>query len=181
MSTTSPTRSPPREVGPSPPRAGRELDARLLPVVARWVFVVMGVLPWIVPLLRAWLPLGAFGEGLDAAFVTMCHRLPERTMVLAGVAMPVCSRCAGVFGGVTLGALILRPRLSAAAWRWAITAGGALMLIDVATQDLGIHPVWHATRLLSGGVFGYALGAACVLALQREAAPTSQASEASRA
>jgi uncharacterized membrane protein len=147
----------------------REPDARVLPGFARASFVVLGVVPWVVPLLRAWLPLGAFGAGLDAAFVTMCHRMPERTLTLAGVAMPVCSRCAGVFAGVAVGALLLRPRLSAAAWRWVITATVALMALDVATQDLGVHPVWHATRLLTGALFGYALAAACVLALQREA------------
>jgi uncharacterized membrane protein len=146
-----------------------EPDARVLPGFARVSFVALGLLPWAIPLLRAWLPLGAFGEGLDAAFVTMCHRMPERTLTLAGVAMPVCSRCAGVFAGITLGALVLRPRLSAAAWRWAITAGVALMMLDVATQDLGVHPVWHVTRLASGAAFGYALAAACVLALKREA------------
>ena len=146
-----------------------EPDARVLPGVARGAFVVAGLAPWVIPLLRAWLPLGSLGVALDAAFVTMCHRLPERTLTLAGVAMPVCSRCAGVFGGVALGALLVRPRLSARAWRWIITAAAASMVLDVATQDLGLHPVWHPARLATGAAFGYALGAACVLALRREA------------
>ena len=34
----------------------------------------------------------------------MCHRMPERTIELAGVAMPVCSRCGGLFTGLALGA-----------------------------------------------------------------------------
>jgi uncharacterized membrane protein len=137
--------------------------------VARAAFVAVGVFPWILPLLRAWLPLGAAGAALDAAFTTMCHRLPERTLALAGVPMPLCSRCAGIFAGVALGALAVWPRLSALAWRWAITASVGLMVLDVATQDLGVHPVWHATRLATGLAFGYALAAACVLALRREA------------
>jgi uncharacterized membrane protein len=150
----------------------RELDARVLPGVARAVFVGVGVFPWVLPLLRAWLPLGVFGVALDAVFVTMCHRMPERTLSLAGVAMPLCSRCAGIFGGVAVGALVARPELSARAWRWVITAAAAAMVLDVATQDLGLHPVWHVTRLASGGAFGYALAAACILALRREAAVT---------
>jgi hypothetical protein len=43
------------------------------------------------------------------------------------------------------------------------------MLLDVATQDLGLHPVWHATRLATGFLFGYAVGAACLAALLRAA------------
>jgi uncharacterized membrane protein len=146
-----------------------EPDARLLPGVARTAFVVAGVFPWLLPLLRAWLPLGVIGEGLDAVFVTMCHRLPERTLTLAGVAMPLCSRCSGIFAGVAVGALAVWPDLSARAWRWAITAAAGSMALDVATQDLGLHPVWHATRLASGFTFGYTLAAACVLALRHEA------------
>ena len=55
------------------------------------------------------------------------------------------------------------------AWRWAITAAAAGMVLDVATQDLGLHPVWHVTRLATGLAFGYALAAACILALRSEA------------
>lgn len=136
---------------------------------ARASFVVVGALPWLVPLLRAWLPLGAAGVALDASFTTLCHRLPERSLVLAGVTMPVCSRCAGIFAGVALGALLALPALSPRAWRIAITAAAAAMLVDVLTQDLGLHPIWHATRLATGIAFGYPLGAACVRALYARA------------
>lgn len=147
----------------------------LLPRVARAGFVAVGVLPWALPLLRAWLPLGVVGVGLDAAFVTMCHRMPERTLALAGMAMPLCSRCAGVFAGVAAGALIGGwggGSWSAAAWRRAIVAASALMILDVATQDLGVHPVWHPTRIATGFLFGFALAAACMRALLGEANPS---------
>jgi uncharacterized membrane protein len=138
--------------------------------VLRAAFVTVGLAPWAVPLLRAWLPLGAFGVALDAAFSTMCHRLPERSLVLAGVAMPLCSRCAGLFAGVGVGALLAWPRASLRAYKLAITFAGAAMLADVITQDLGVHPLWHATRLATGFAFGYALGAACMRALIANAA-----------
>jgi uncharacterized membrane protein len=150
-------------MGAPPPTPG------VLPRVARATFVAVGTFPWVLPLLRAWLPLGVVGDGLDAAFITMCHRLPERTLVLAGVAMPLCSRCSGIFAGVAVGALAVWPQLSARAWRWVITAAAAAMVLDVATQDLGLHPVWHATRLASGFAFGYAIAAACIMALRLEA------------
>jgi uncharacterized membrane protein len=143
--------------------------ALVLPAVTRVTFVAAGLFPWALPLLRAYLPLGAFGVAADALFATMCHRLPERTLVLAGVAMPLCSRCAGVFAGAAVGALAAWPRLSPRGHRLLITAAGAAMLLDVATQDLGLHPVWHATRLATGFFFGYAVGAAALVALLRAA------------
>jgi len=145
------------------------MEGRVFPRFARGLLVITGALPWVVTLARAWLPLGAFGVMLDACFVTMCHRMPERTLTLWGVAMPVCSRCAGVFAGAVLGAIVARPRLSGRGWRWMITLAGALMAADVATQDLGVHPVWHAARLATGALFGFAVAAACVIALEREA------------
>lgn len=141
----------------------------ILAPVLRVSFAVVGLSPWVLPLLRAYLPLGAAGVVLDAAFTTMCHRLPERSLVLAGVAMPLCSRCAGIFAGVAVGAWIARPRVSLRAYKLAITAAGAAMLADVITQDLGLHPIWHVTRIATGLLFGYALGAACLRALARDA------------
>ncbi len=124
--------------------------------------VAAGLFPWAVTLLRAALPLGVVGVALDALFVTVCHRLPERTLSLAGVAMPVCSRCAGIFAGVAVGALAAWPRAPARRWRAAITAAGAALFVDVVTQDLGLHPPWHPVRLATGLAFGYAIGAASV-------------------
>ena len=43
------------------------------------------------------------------------------------------------------------------------------MVLDVATQDLGLHPVWHLARLSTGFAFGYAVAAACIQALRYEA------------
>ncbi len=149
---------------------------RFIARVFRVGLVGAGLLPWLLPVLRAWLPLGDFGVSLDAAFLTLCHRIPERTLTLGGVAMPVCSRCAGIFLGVALGALLARPRLSAERWRQAIFAAAGLMLLEVALQDLGLHPAWHVTRLLSGLMFGYAAAVACVTALEREAREASASS-----
>jgi uncharacterized membrane protein len=140
-----------------------------LPRVTRVAFVVLGVVPWILPVARARLPLGRAGELLDLLFVPMCHRIPARTLYYAGVPMPLCSRCAGIFAGLALGALIMRPRIDLARWRILVAIATALMLLDVVTQDLGVHPIWHLTRVASGLLFGYAIGAACLLAMRRAA------------
>jgi len=130
--------------------------------VARAGLVMVGLSPWLLPLARAWLPFGTAGAMLDAAFMAICHRIPERTLVLAGVAMPICSRCAGIFAGVVVGALVARPALSPRAWRAAIAAAGLGMLVDVVTQEAGLHPVVHPSRIATGFLFGYALAAACI-------------------
>ena len=68
-----------------------------------------------------------------------------------------------------VGALALWPRVTQRAWRWLITAAAGSMVLDVATQALDLHPVWHAARLGTGFAFGYAVAAASVQALRDEA------------
>ena len=147
-------------------------EPSLLPKVLRVGLVLVGLLPWMIPLLRAHLSLGAFGVALDGAFLSMCHRMPDRTLELAGVAMPLCSRCAGIFAGTAAGGLIALPRLGSRLWRRIIVATILLMALDVATQDLDLHAVWHPTRLASGFLFGYAIAVACLDALTSESART---------
>jgi uncharacterized membrane protein len=145
---------------------------RLLALV-RLCFVVAGGAPWILPLLRAWLPLEPIARLLELPFALACHRLPERTIALAGIAMPLCSRCAGIAGGLGLGALVAWPALSLGTARAAAALGAVLVVVDVATQDLGLRPPWHATRLATGALLGYVLGAALVAAIVRERRATS--------
>lgn len=145
------------------------MKAALVPRITRVGFIALGVLPWILPLARAHLPLGRAGELLDLFFLPMCHRIPARTLYFADVPMPLCSRCAGIFAGLALGALIMRPRVELARWRVLVAAASALMVLDVVTQDLGVHPIWHATRIASGLLFGYAIAAACLVAMRRSA------------
>ncbi|WP_437673802.1 DUF2085 domain-containing protein [Sorangium sp. So ce131] len=154
-----------RAAAAAPGRARRTGPSRIW--AARGALGLLGALPWCIPLARSRLPLGELGAALDLAFAPMCHRMPGRSIALEGVMMPLCSRCAGIFAGVAAGAAIARPRLERAAWRPILIAAGALMAIDAATQDLGLHPVWHPTRLATGVVFGYAAAAAFLAQLAR--------------
>ena len=134
----------------------------------RWVlafrFLIggVGLLPWIMAGHRSAL--------LEAVFSATCHRLPERSLVLNGVQMLVCSRCAGIYLGVLTGALL-------PGWRWVahhsrlVAAAVALpMLVDVLTQDLGLRPSWHPARLATGWWLGLGLTLVAVAHLRAWAA-----------
>ena len=169
--TSSADAPAPAEAKPLPRALLARRDAlRGPPLVAitRASFALVGVYPWVLPWARAHLPLGPLGWLADAMFMVVCHRRPERTLVFADVAMPVCSRCGGIFAGLALGAIVAWPHLSVRAARVAIALGGLAMLVDVLTQDLGVHPLWHATRIGSGALFGYAFSAALVSLVRRE-------------
>lgn len=148
--------SPARADEPAPARA--EDRARVRAKIIAWLrgaLVFGGLLPWVLPFARARLPLGQLGVAIDWAFLGMCHRRAARTLVLDGVAMPLCSRCAGIFFGVAIAAIVGRPILAMRTWRVLFLIACALMVADVVTQDIGLHPVWHATRLLTGVLVGY--------------------------
>jgi uncharacterized membrane protein len=132
--------------------------------------VFVGLSPWFFPLVARHLPSGA-ASFIDAAFEATCHRLPARTLVLAGATMPLCSRCAGIFAGLALGALVAWPHMELRRARFLLAIASALMIADVAMQDLGLHPMWHSTRLLTGIALGYVVAAVVRAELARGVAP----------
>jgi uncharacterized membrane protein len=147
--------------------------ARVRAKILAWfraLLVFVGLLPWALPVARARLPLGEVGAALDLAFFAMCHRRPARTLFFEGVPMPLCSRCAGIFLGVALAAIIGRPLLSIRTWRWLFVGACGLMLADVVTQDLGLHPVWHPTRIATGLLVGYGMVIGLLSGISREPA-----------
>jgi uncharacterized membrane protein len=58
--------------------------------------VLTGLLPPTDPLAKA-----------DLVGYAICHRIPERSFVLAGRQLPLCARCTGTFLGVVLGIVYL--------------------------------------------------------------------------
>jgi len=148
-------------------RERRKLAHQALFII-RLLLILVGTSPWWIPLARAYLPIGPVGTILDGVFIVVCHRFPSRTIELAGQLMPVCSRCAGIFSGLAIGAALAWPRVEIRWARWALVAAGAIMLADVITQDAGIHPPWHASRLITGGLLGWAASSALIAAIMRE-------------
>jgi uncharacterized membrane protein len=119
----------------------------------RLLFVVVGLLPWA---LASSHRAAAF---FHVTFHRICHQRPERTLALLGAPMVVCSRCAGVFAGVAIGALIPLPPRLVPHGRALVLAALALCVIDVITQDLGIHSPSHPVRLVTGLLLGWTAAA----------------------
>jgi uncharacterized membrane protein len=106
---------------------------------------------------------GFLASALDWPFQLVCSRAPGRVLAIAGAPMPLCSRCAGLWLGASVSAALAWPALPPRALQVTAAVACALMLAEVVTQDLGLHPVFHPTRLGSGLLlsvpFGGALGA----------------------
>jgi len=128
----------------------------------RCLITAAGLLPW------ALLLAGQASLCFKPAFHMFCHQLPERTLSIHGVPMLVCSRCAGIYLGVALGALLPSPRwLPRLGCRLMLLAGAA-MTVDVITQDLGLHAPIHAVRLLTGLALGWTASAFLFAVLKKE-------------
>jgi len=124
----------------------------------RIALAFVGALPWLSGLGGRTLP-PSLKRAIELAFAASCHHAPERTLVIHAQAMCVCSRCAGIYAGVALAALCSWQRGGRRALRVALVAGAALMIADIVTQDLGLHPPWHAARIVTGALVGGAAAA----------------------
>jgi uncharacterized membrane protein len=120
-----------------------------------------GLLPWVALL------AGPRALCLKPVFHPFCHQIPERTLSV-GVPMLVCSRCAGLYLGMSLGALISSPNWSSRCWRILVLFSGTLMALDVLTQDLGYHPPLHSLRIITGLLVGWTASAFLFSTLKQE-------------
>jgi uncharacterized membrane protein len=150
--------------------SGEGWNRRAALIVARASFASIAL--WIA--LATW--LHATGPAwlyrvVDLPFAFLCHRIPERVISVMGTPMPLCSRCLGLWGGLSISAAIAWPAIDPKALRWALPLAGLVMLVDVVTQDLGLHPIWHPTRLLTGLLVSVPMGGAIGALITREMSP----------
>ncbi|MBI5512175.1 MAG: DUF2085 domain-containing protein [Deltaproteobacteria bacterium] len=132
----------------------------------RALLLGLGLLPWVLGLLALRHPAWV------AAFRGLCHQRPERSLWLRGAPMVVCSRCAGLYLGVALGALLPLPS------RW-LAHGRSLLLwallvtaLEVLAQDSGLHAPWHPSRMGTGLLLGWVASGFMTASLRaREALP----------
>jgi uncharacterized membrane protein len=140
-----------------------------LPGAARAVLIVIGVSPFLPLLLGAIPVLHHVGDAFDAWFAFQCHRDQDRSLLVFGTVLPVCSRCFGIYAGLGLGALVLRPRLGVWSLRIWVLLGAAAMVLDVVTESLGWRPPSALVRVGTGQLLAYPVGSTLVWAARTAA------------
>lgn len=93
-------------------------------------------------------------------FRLLCHGLPERSLSLAGVSMPLCARCVGIYAGLLAGLLLfaLLPGVAERTMRLIALAAVTPLAIDGFTQLFGLRESTNPLRLATGIAAGLAFG-----------------------
>jgi uncharacterized membrane protein len=109
---------------------------------------------------------GAETGVLKLCYQPVCHQLAERSLRVAGGPSAVCSRCAGLYLGGTLGLLwlaVTMTPLTGSRLTW-LVAASAPTLIDVGVRFAGLPGLPNVPRMLvalpAGVVLGMLLGEA---------------------
>jgi len=104
-------------------------------------------------------PTAAAAVLYDAAGL-ICHQRPERSFHLAGVQLPVCARCAGLYWSAAAGALaawLSRPRdMRARSLRVLLGVAAIPTALTVSLELLGMASPSNAARALSALPLGAA-------------------------
>ena len=133
--------------------------------MARWAAasVTAAALVWVATIFAAPIIL-AHGATLPVLLIyqagsLICHQLPDRSFHLAGVQMPVCARCTGLYVSGALGACaaLMGSQTQVRGVRWWLAIAAAPTVLSVAGEWAGlVHPSDIARALL-----GFPLGAMC--------------------
>ncbi len=101
---------------------------------------------------------GAMNVAARLIFRSFCHQIPERSLRLLGVLLPVCARCSGIFLGFLAGWSFLpglpkRMRDRSASDTFLLLGLGP-MAIDGSLNYLGLVNSPNPLRLFTGLLFG---------------------------
>lgn len=98
---------------------------------------------------------------IDQIGFSVCHQLPERTLLFGKILMPVCSRCSGIYIGFLLTIIFLfvlfRKRESDLPPVYVIVAAVVFILsaiVDGFFSYLGFYSTNNIIRLTTGYLFG---------------------------
>lgn len=108
---------------------------------------------------------------LYRAGAVVCHQRPDRSFHLAGLPLPVCARCTGLYASGAIAALLAwigtatEPRRG----RTALLAAALPTAMTVALEWTGVAHFSNATRALASLPLGLAAGWIFVRTLRAEA------------
>jgi uncharacterized membrane protein len=97
-----------------------------------------------------------------AAGSIVCHQLPERSFHIAGVQLPVCARCTGLYAGGLIGAIVWLARarrpLAHATARRALVLASIPTLVSVVSALAGWWDPANALRAVLALPLGVIVG-----------------------
>lgn len=144
------------------------LPAALTIAATIWALVIVAT-----PLVaaRGWLPWGVLFVYQLGALI--CHQRPERSFHLAGVQMPVCARCFGLYAAGAAGLLIAWAIRGTLPGRAARDRARALLVVaaipialSVALEWAGAIATTNLFRMTTGVPLGLAAGIVAVAVLR---------------
>jgi uncharacterized membrane protein len=102
----------------------------------------------------------------------VCHQLPDRSFHLAGVQMPVCARCTGLYLSGAAGACagLIGSPATVRGVRWLLAIAAAPTLLSVGAEWAGLAQPSALWRALFGLPLGAFVGWLLVGALRTQAA-----------
>lgn len=145
------------------------------------LFLTAGAVVWVAIIVAAPLAL-AHGYTLLPAIVyeaggLICHQRPERSFHLAGVQLPVCARCFGLYASGAIGAVAASVAGIPASRRSGdrnaavlLALAAAPTAVTVALEWIGIRHPGGAARAIAALPLGVAAGWVFVRSLRRSAA-----------
>jgi len=92
---------------------------------------------------------------------SVCHQIPQRTLLFGKIYMPVCSRCSGIYIGFLVSIiflfLVFRKKESELPPVYIIICAAVFilsMIIDGILSYFGVYSTNNAIRLITGYLFG---------------------------
>ncbi|MBK7583497.1 MAG: DUF2085 domain-containing protein [Myxococcales bacterium] len=153
------------------------LPGKTLARLVRAFLLLVGIAPLATPVVADVPVLGRVARLFETWFEFQCHREIGRSFAIFGHTMPVCTRCFGIYLGLGLGALVLRPRLDVWPLRIWVGVAALAMILDVVTENLAMRPPSDWVRFITGALLAYPVGAALVHAAEGEPVPAASAGQ----
>ena len=157
----------------------------LLVATVSWNGLLVAV-PWLAGHGHDGRSVVALSAGVYLTAGVVCHQQPERSFHLWGVQMPVCTRCAGLYLGAAIGALVCIPRrrgsgrlwLSPERWagpgeaatsaRWVVGVAAVPTVVTVVGEWSGVFDETAWWRALAGVALGTAVAWVVSLVIRGE-------------
>ncbi|MBN1609322.1 MAG: DUF2085 domain-containing protein [Polyangiaceae bacterium] len=141
----------------------------------RVVLLALGCLPFVGALAARFQSTAPLAGALDTLFALQCHRAPAR--MLEGIALPVCARCAGLYLGLAIAAIVPGPARRARRLWLLFAIGAAACLLDAAAEAAGATYAGSWRRAFFGCVVACAAARLLMLATRQSGAKPSSPSE----